>query len=186
MPNVIDVLMQQHREAEQMLTQLKGTGGEDVALLEHAGQDLRIHMKLEEELLYPFLRENIPNGKELMAEANKEHSEARDALGKCETTSGAPFEQALQTLTEGVLHHVEEEEGEIFPKMREHVDQAKLEQFGQEVVTRYEALKAEGFTGKTEGKARDELYAEAKEIGIEGRSTMTKDELAQAVEESSS
>ena len=183
MPNVIDVLMQQHREAEQMLTELKGTGGENVTLLETAGQDLRIHMKLEEELLYPFLRENIPNGKSLMAEANKEHAEAREAIQKCETSSGAAFESALQELTEGVLHHVEEEEGEIFPKMREHVDQAKLEQFGQQVLDQYAALKAEGFTGKTEGKTRDELYSEAKEVGIEGRSQMKKDELQKAVEQ---
>lgn len=183
MPNVIDVLTQQHREAEQMLTELKGTGGENVALLETAGQDLRIHMKLEEELLYPFLRENIPNGKDLMAEANKEHSEARDAVEKCETSTGAAFEAALQELTEGVLHHVEEEEGEIFPKMREHIDQAKLDQFGAQVLEQYQALKAQGFTGKTEGKTRDELYAEAKEIGIEGRSQMSKDELQQEVEQ---
>ena len=185
MPNVIDVLMQQHREAEQMLTELKGTGGENVTLLETAGQDLRIHMKLEEDLLYPFLRENIPNGKDLMAEANKEHAEAKEAIAKCEASAGGAFESALQELTEGVLHHVEEEEGEIFPKMRENIDQSKLEQFGQQVLEQYEALKAEGWTGTSEGKTRDELYAEAKEIGIEGRSQMNKDELASAVEESS-
>lgn len=185
MPNVIDVLMQQHREAEQMLTQLKGTGGENVELLETAGQDLRIHMKLEEDLLYPFLRQNLPNGDELMAEANKEHQEAKEALAQVETATGSQFETALQTLTEGVLHHVEEEEGEIFPKMRENVDQSKLEQFGQQVLDQYNQLKAEGWMGKSEGKTRDELYAEAKEIGIEGRSQMKKDELAQAVEENS-
>ena len=183
MPNVIDVLMQQHREAEQMLTQLKGTGGENVALLETAGQDLRIHMKLEEDLLYPFLRNNIPNGNELMAEANKEHSEAKEAIATCESNTGAAFESALQELTEGIEHHVEEEEGEIFPKMRENIDAQKLEQFGQEVLTAYEQLKSEGWTGKTEGMTKDELYAEAQEIGIEGRSTMKKDELAEAVEE---
>jgi iron-sulfur cluster repair protein YtfE (RIC family) len=185
MPNVIEVLTQQHREAEQMLTQLKGTGGENVTLLETAGQDLRIHMKLEEDLLYPFLRKNITNGNELMTEANKEHEEAKEALAKVETSTGAAFEQALETLTEGVLHHVEEEEGEIFPKMRESIDQAKLEEFGQEVLTNYEQLKSEGWTGKSEGKTRDELYAEAKEVGIEGRSKMNKDELADAVEQSS-
>lgn len=185
MPNVIDILMQQHRDAEQMLTELKGTGGENTALLESAGQDLRIHMKLEEDLLYPFLRENIPNGKDLMAEANKEHQEARDALAKTETSTGGAFETALEKLTEGVLHHVEEEEGEIFPKMRENIDEAKLEQFGRQVEEQYMALKAEGWTGTSEGKTRDELYAEAKEIGIEGRSSMTKDELAQAVEKNS-
>jgi hypothetical protein len=32
-----------------------------------------------------------------------------------------------------------------------------------------------------EGRTRDELYEEAKKIGIEGRSEMTKDELIEAI-----
>jgi iron-sulfur cluster repair protein YtfE (RIC family) len=181
--NAIDVLMQEHREAEQLLTQLQGTQGSDMAMLEKTAQELRIHMKIEEEILYPFIRQNIPNGQELMAEAEQEHTEAREALEKTEQAAGTPqFEQALTKLTEGVQHHVQEEETEVFPKLQENVDQAKLEKFGQELTETKQRLIAEGRTGKAEGKTRDELYAQAKEVGIEGRSKMDKEELAQAVE----
>ena len=184
MANAIEVLTQEHRKAEQMLQQLKGTQGQDMALLEKAGQDLRIHMKIEEDVLYPFIHQNIPNGQDLMKEAEQEHQEAREALAKVEQTAGtAQFEQALTKLEEGVMHHVQEEENEIFPKLRQHVDQTRLEQFGTELEQEHQRLEQQGFTGKSEGKTRDELYAEAKEIGIEGRSKMNKDELAEAVEQ---
>jgi iron-sulfur cluster repair protein YtfE (RIC family) len=182
--NAIDLLMQEHRQAEQMMQQLKGTQGQDMALLEKAGQELRIHMKIEEDVLYPFIRQNIPNGQDLMKEAEDEHQEARQALAQVEATAGtAQFEQALTTLEEGVLHHVQEEETEIFPKLRENVDEAKLVKFGEQLEQEHTKLEEQGYTGKTDGKTRDELYAEAKEVGIEGRSKMKKDELAEAVEQ---
>lgn len=184
MPNAIELLMQEHREAEQLLQQLQGTRGEDTTTLQTAAQELRTHMKIEEDVLYPYLRKNLTNGSNLMTEANKEHQEAKDALAQVERTAGTEqFEQALQTLTEGIQHHVEEEENEIFPKMREDFDEATLEDFGRQLEEAKMQLKAEGWTGGTEGKTRDELYAEAKEVGIEGRSQMNKDELAKAVEQ---
>jgi iron-sulfur cluster repair protein YtfE (RIC family) len=186
MANAIEVLTKEHRQAEQMMQQLKGTQGADATLLQKAGTELRIHMKIEEDVLYPFIRDNIPNGQELMKEAEKEHQEARDALAKVEQTAGTPqFEQALTKLEQGVNHHVQEEENEIFPKLRQHVDQGKLETFGRELEEEHTRLEEQGFSGTSDGKTRDELYAEAKEIGIEGRSKMKKDELAEAVEQQS-
>lgn len=184
MPNAIELLMQEHRQTEQLLQQLQGTRGEDTATLETVALELRMHLKLEEELLYPYLRQNLTNGGNLMTEANKEHEEAKEALAQVEQTAGTEqFEQALQTLTEGILHHVQEEENEIFPKMQEEFDEAKLDDLGRQFQEGKQQLQAEGWTGATEGATRDELYAEAKEIGIEGRSQMNKDELAQAVEQ---
>jgi hypothetical protein len=36
-------------------------------------------------------------------------------------------------------------------------------------------------TGRPKGRTRDQLYAEAKKLGIEGRSSMNKDQLQRAV-----
>ena len=41
--------------------------------------------------------------------------------------------------------------------------------------------KSSGGTGKQSGATRDELYEEAKRRGIEGRSSMNKDQLARAL-----
>jgi iron-sulfur cluster repair protein YtfE (RIC family) len=180
--NAIDLLEQEHREAEQLLAQLKGTKGENTQLLEKTAEELRIHMRIEEEVLYPFIRKNVPEGDKLMNEADKEHTEARQAIQETEQTAGtAGFEQALTTLTEGIQHHVKDEETKVFPKLRQTVDTATLEEFGAELAEAKQRIKAEHAT-PTSDKTRDELYAEAKEVGIEGRSKMDKDELAKAVD----
>ena len=43
------------------------------------------------------------------------------------------FSSKLQQLMEAVEHHVEEEEGEMFPMVGELFDEGQLEQLGQEL-----------------------------------------------------
>jgi iron-sulfur cluster repair protein YtfE (RIC family) len=182
--NAIDFLTTEHREADKKLAQLAQQP--DQALLDETAMELRVHLEIEEEVLYPFIRDEVPEGESLMDEAESEHDEARQALQKVtQAELGSPeFTAALAELTAGVRHHVQEEETQVFPKLRETVTQARLEEFGAELEQAHEQ-KVSGSGSSTEGKTRDELYAEAKEIGIEGRSKMNKDELAEAVEESS-
>lgn len=201
MPNAIEVLTQEHRDTEQMLKEIKQTRGEDADLLMTAAMELQAHLRIEEEVLYPFIRREVPEGDKLMQEAEKEHQEARTALEQVEMAAPGTdeFMQALETLEKGVKHHVGDEEEKVFPKLRETVDQQKLEQFGQELVQAKQRFMqgarvaggsagggggGAGGDGSVDDKTRAELYAEAKEIGIEGRSKMDKDELAQAVQRS--
>ena len=64
----------------------------------------------------------------------------------------------------GIAHHVEEEEDEAFPKLRK-------------------ALGLSGGSSSSSEATKQELYEQAKEAGIEGRSSMSKEELAAAVEQ---
>lgn len=68
-----------------------------------------------------------------MDEAEREHQEAKDAIAALRGLSpdDPAFEDAFRTLREGVEHHVEEEEGEVFPKLSQAADQAKLAELGQ-------------------------------------------------------
>jgi hemerythrin superfamily protein len=43
------------------------------------------------------------------------------------------FDSKLQQLMEAVEHHVEEEEGEMFPKIGELLEEDGLEQLGQDL-----------------------------------------------------
>jgi hemerythrin superfamily protein len=45
------------------------------------------------------------------------------------------FGSKLQELIEAVEHHVEEEEGKMFPKIREVFDEDELEQLGQDLAS---------------------------------------------------
>ena len=119
------------------------------------------HMAIEEEQVYPELQR--VEG-ELAEEANVEHGLAREGLSKLKSKVAQPgFGAVVEMVKGGIQHHVEEEEGEAFPKLRE-------------------ALGLGGGSSASGGATKQELYEQAKEAGVEGRSKMTKDELSDAVE----
>jgi hemerythrin superfamily protein len=71
----------------------------------------------------------------MVAEALKEHQEAETLLDELEgfETESPDFGSKLEELIEAVEHHVKEEEGEMFPKIREVFDEDELEQLGHEL-----------------------------------------------------
>jgi hypothetical protein len=82
------------------------------------------------------------------------------------------FAAALDMVKAGIDHHVGDEEDEMFPELREKAA-------GH--IRGLEPEKLEAVIDLT----KDQLYRKAKEAGIEGRSDMTRDELARAVAERS-
>jgi hypothetical protein len=87
----------------------------------------------------------------------------------------------MKVLIESVEHHAEEEEGEMFPKVRSATDASKREGLGEKL----EARKVElgGFAAAdNDGASVSELRKKASEQDIPGRSTMDRDELAATVE----
>jgi hemerythrin superfamily protein len=71
----------------------------------------------------------------MVAEALEEHQEVKVMLEELEELGSAShdFGSKLQELIESVEHHVEEEEGEMFPKVRELFADGQLEQLGKEL-----------------------------------------------------
>ena len=103
--------------------------------------ELTRHTTIEEQVLYPFIRTNVPDGDSLMDEAEHEHDEAKEALAQVSKLDPATdaFASELKRLQKLVDHHVKEEEGEVFPKLesaaaaddldrlRDELEQAKLQ-----------------------------------------------------------
>jgi hemerythrin superfamily protein len=82
---------------------------------------LTIHAQIEEEILYPSARESLGyKDAALLDEALVEHGTAKDLIAKIETAGSADpqFEAWVSVLGEYVKHHVGEEEGELFPRLR--------------------------------------------------------------------
>jgi len=84
------------------------------------------------------------------------------------------FGAAVAMVQAGVEHHVEEEENEAFPKLRESFSGSSGGSAGGS---------SSGDSSGASGATKEELYEKAKEAGIEGRSSMSKDELEQAVQD---
>ena len=136
MKDVIAMLEQDHREVEALFEKIKNTNGAARAqLVSRLAADLRLHMKVEESIVYPAIAKQVDDGDDMIEEAKTEHEGARKVLGDVEKLSpNEPgFDGALEMLEAGISHHVEEEEDEVFPKFRETVSADELNDLADEV-----------------------------------------------------
>lgn len=125
----------------------------------------------------------------------QQHSEAKDLFAQFEQAE-EPAEQeriareatqALRAHTANVLegleeHHADEEEDEMFPQVRSALGEQRLQELGERMQERHDELMD---AAATDGMTREELYERAKELDVEGRSQMSKRQLANAVQSAS-
>ena len=179
MTDVFTMLETDHRNVEALLDELveSDQGPEREALVVRLTQALQLHMQFEETEIYPLLAQ--VDG-EMEEEAEVEHGLARDGLAKMTELVAAPgFGAAVEMVKAGVNHHVEEEEQEAFPKLRTSCDDTTVEQLGQTLFRR----KAEAGTlaADLEVATKATLSEMADDLGIDGRSSMTKPQLVDAI-----
>jgi len=148
--------------------------------------ELEVHTSIEEEVFYPEAEQVGEEAEELVKEGVEEHHVVEVLMG--EIAQLQPDDDAwvakMTVLIENVEHHAEEEEEELFPKLREVFGDERLAAMGQrlqEAKARRQGGQAGGSAGAEQDLTRDELYERAKEQDVPGRSSMTKDELAEAV-----
>lgn len=168
----VELLESDHRNVEAMFEQYEsekesddGTK-RDIAL--RICGELTVHAQVEEELFYPWLRENLDEEEmELLEEAYVEHSSAKDLIAQIEASAdiGPEFDAKVKVLSEYVKHHVNEEENEIFPAIRDMEEE--LDELGQEMHARKAELMAE--MGLEAPMGEDEEEMEEGETGEAGR-----------------
>lgn len=101
--------------------------------------ELTAHATAEEEIFYPAARAAI-NEPELVDEADVEHASAKDLIAQIEGSSPSDdhYDAKVKVLGEYIDHHVQEEEGEMFPKVRRaKVDTVAL---GEQIVARKQEI----------------------------------------------
>ena len=103
---------------------------------------LTVHATAEEEIFYPAARKAIEE-EDLLDEAEVEHGSAKDLIAQIEssTPSESLYDAKVKVLGEYIDHHVKEEEGELFPKVKKaKIDLASL---GTEMAARKAELMPE-------------------------------------------
>ncbi len=89
------------------------------ALAEEICMKLTIHATAEEEIFYPAARAAAVES-DLLDEAEVEHASAKDLIAQVRamTPDEDLYDAKVKVLGEYINHHVQEEEGEMFPKCR--------------------------------------------------------------------
>ena len=116
---------------------------EKQSLAQQICNELRVHTTIEEELFYPAARGVLGEDVDLVDEADVEHAGAKDLIAQIEASGpdDEHYDAKVKVLGEQIDHHVEEEEGEMFPKLRK--TELDLITLGEEMVVRKEEVKSE-------------------------------------------
>ena len=154
--DAVKLLTADHREVKALFARYKklataqGSATERQTLAETICDMLTVHASIEEEIFYPAARAAMKDAA-LLDEAEVEHASAKELIAqlKAMDPEDALYDAKVTVLGEYVEHHVQEEEGEMFPKAsRAGLD---LDELGAELQMRKEELKAEQAEGTGQG-----------------------------------
>jgi hemerythrin superfamily protein len=175
MPDVVELIMQDHREVERLFEELRTKPDGRVLSVPVLVGLLTAHSRAEEAEVYPVAREEA-NAADDVAHSQREHAQAEELLKKLEQADPASpqFDDVLAQLVEAVTHHVEEEESTVLPAMREGLDSVRLDELGDAF-----AASRQAHLGETpEDVTKAERALQAENAGISGSSNMSKDDIA--------
>jgi len=145
--NAIDLLKEDHDKVRKAFKEFEKMDRADTEtcrqLIVSVCEDLRVHTTLEEDIFYPAVREAIDD-EDIMNEAAVEHESAKVLIEQLENMEpdDPNYFATFTVLGEYVMHHVKEEEGEMFPQAKK-ANELDLEALGEQMRARKEELTAE-------------------------------------------
>jgi hemerythrin superfamily protein len=121
--DALDLLVLEHRDAEAMFDQFETVddAAQQLQVARRICLALTIHTMIEEALVYPVARQALgEDGADLLDEAEVEHASAKILIAEIEamTPRDPLFKAKVTVLGEYVKHHVQEEENQLFPRLR--------------------------------------------------------------------
>ena len=135
--NALELLKEDHDKVDRLFQKVKATPDADHRdLFEQIAAELDVHTHIEETLFYPKLKEEGDDElKDIVLEGIEEHRQAKMFLKELAslTEDSEKFEPKLKVLMEDIEHHVQEEEGEMFPMIQEQFDEYALQMLGEEM-----------------------------------------------------
>lgn len=110
-------------------------------MLQQLKDELTAHEAIEEEILYPALKD-YARTKDISMEAYEEHHVVDQIMAELEATPVADETWAakLTVMKENLEHHIDEEENEMFPQARQVMDGDELASLGGRMAARKEEL----------------------------------------------
>ena len=133
-------LKEDHKEIRRLFREFEGAGDDALKtqgrLVDQIIELLTVHTYIENEVMYPRVRELLPDVEDDVLESYEEHHVAdvlvMELYGM--KPSDERFHAKTMVLIENVRHHIQEEEEEWFPKVREGLGRKILQDLGAEMI----------------------------------------------------
>jgi hemerythrin superfamily protein len=131
------MLKEDHETVEQLFRRYTRAGDrafvEKRAIVDRIIEELSVHAAIEEQLFYPAVRATVPDTEALGLESLEEHHVVKWILSEIDgmTPEDERFDAKVAVLISNVRQHVEVEEGELFPKVRDELGRKALSDLGE-------------------------------------------------------
>jgi hemerythrin superfamily protein len=140
--DIMQILHKDHLKVDDLFFQYTQTDDENrkKEIVSQITLELGLHAKAEEELVYPVVRNGKEEVEDMMDEADTEHHVVKFLLAELSNMnpSDSHYDSKVTVLSEVVKHHVEEEESDIFEKLKNSDED--LEELGQKFTERKQQL----------------------------------------------
>ena len=141
--DAISLLTSQHDEVDALFSKIEDAASdrEKSKLFIELADKLAAHAKIEETIFYPAVL--AKQTEDMLLESVEEHLAIKRVLADLLELEidDEHFDAKLGVMKEQVEHHArEEEEGELFPKVKKLMAAEDLEILGQDMLSKFEAL----------------------------------------------
>lgn len=143
-PNAVDLILEQHETIRELFTTFESLSDRPSKRKDDTVREiitvLSKHANVEEMLFYPTAMEVVPELQEHVEEDMEEHRLVELALLQLDHLSSESdrFDAKVRVVVENVREHLEEEEQELLPRIREEMDEDDLRQLGAAMLTAWE------------------------------------------------
>ncbi len=131
--NAIELLKSDHQKVKGLFREFENSESdqEKEKLFQQIKSELEVHTHIEETIFYPVIKDE-EELEDITLEGIEEHHVVDVLIRETEnlTDDSSKFEPKVTVLIENVEHHIQEEEGEMFPKVQELFDEQTLEDLG--------------------------------------------------------
>lgn len=134
--DAIALLRNDHRAVERLFKEFEKAGPKAHKTRRQVAdkivKELSVHAVIEEQVFYPAVRKAVPDTEDDVLEGLEEHHIVKWTLSEVDgmDPEHERFVPKMTVLMESVRHHVEEEEGELFPAVREAMTRKQLGELG--------------------------------------------------------
>jgi hemerythrin-like domain-containing protein len=140
--DAIQLLKQEHEKAKRALEEiLQASGDQRGPLWDKLRPELKVHEQIEEAALYgPVARDAGSSNEELKEWEQQHHEEVSELESLIQEINsldpaGDEWMDKIEEVQETLEHHIDEEEGTIWPQIQQAWDRSKLEQAGKQMET---------------------------------------------------